>query len=212
MYQKFIKRLIDIIFSSIALIILSPIILILWIWLTFANKGAGAFFIQKRPGKNCKIFKVVKFKTMTDEIDSSGNLLPDIDRLTPIGKFVRATSLDEIPQLLNVFKGDMSLIGPRPLLVEFLPLYSDEQNRRHNIRPGITGLAQINGRNNLKYSKKFEFDVYYVDNISLKLDLMILIKTISKVFKRKDIGYGATNDEEVDDLGWGEKLTSRNND
>lgn len=187
MYQKFIKRLIDIIFSSIALIILSPIILILWIWLTLANKGAGAFFIQKRPGKNCKIFKVVKFKTMTDERDNNGNLLPDAMRITKIGKFIRSTSLDELPQLWNVLKGDMALIGPRPLLPQYLPLYSIEQSRRHEVRPGITGWAQVNGRNSISWGERFKYDVWYVDNLSLIVDLKIIFLTLNQVFRRNGI-------------------------
>ena len=157
------------------------------IWLHIANKGAGAFFFQERPGKNAKIFKVVKFKTMTDERDEDGNLLPDKDRLTKVGKFVRSTSLDELPQLINVLKGDMALIGPRPLLPKYLPLYSKEQYRRHEVRPGITGWAQVNGRNNISWTKKFEFDVWYVDHCSFLLDLKIIFLTIKKVLVREDI-------------------------
>lgn len=187
MYQNYFKRIIDFILSGIALIILSPIILILWIWLTIANKGAGAFFFQERPGKDEKIFKIYKFKSMTDERDTEGNLLPDVKRLTKIGKFIRKTSLDELPQLWNVFKGDMSLIGPRPLLKEYLPYYSPKERIRHSIRPGITGWAQINGRNNLIWDKRLALDVYYVKNISLKLDSIIFIKTIINILKKKDI-------------------------
>lgn len=187
MYQNYFKRIIDFILSGIALIILSPIILILWIWLTIANKGAGAFFFQERPGKDEKIFKIYKFKSMTDERDTEGNLLPDVRRLTKIGKFIRKTSLDELPQLWNVFKGDMSLIGPRPLLKEYLPYYSPKERIRHSIRPGITGWAQINGRNNLIWDKRLALDVYYVKNISLKLDSIIFIKTIINILKKKDI-------------------------
>ena len=156
-------------------------------WLHFANKGAGAFFTQERPGKNAKIFKVIKFKTMTDERDAEGKLLPDAKRLTKVGRIVRSTSLDELPQLWNVFKGDMSLIGPRPLMVKYLPLYSPEQARRHDVRPGITGWAQVNGRNNISWQKKFEYDVWYVDNISFLLDFKIILKTIQKVIGRSDI-------------------------
>lgn len=187
MYKHFFKRLIDFFFSSIGFIIVSPIFILLWIWLSIANKGAGAFFLQERPGKDEKIFKVIKFKTMTDDRNSSGNLLPDALRLTKIGKFVRSTSLDEIPQLLNVIKGEMSLIGPRPLLVQYLPLYNEIQHRRHEVRPGITGWAQINGRNAINWEQKFEYDIWYVDHISLSLDIKILFKTIQKVFKREGI-------------------------
>lgn len=192
MYRNFFKRAFDFFISSIGFIIISPIFLLLWIWLSISNKGAGAFFFQERPGKNAKIFKVVKFKTMTDERDASGNLLPDAERLTKVGKFVRSTSLDEIPQLLNVIKGDMSLIGPRPLLVQYLPLYNETQRRRHEVRPGITGWAQVNGRNAISWQQKFAYDVWYVDNVSLSLDIKILIKTILKVFKRDGISSGTS--------------------
>ncbi len=187
MYKDFFKRLIDFLLSLIGFIIISPIFLIVCIWLTIANKGAGAFFTQPRPGKNERIFKVIKFKTMTDEKDDNGNLLPDEHRLTKIGKIVRSTSLDEIPQLINVIKGDMALIGPRPLLVQYLPLYNDFQKRRHEVRPGITGWAQVNGRNAISWQQKFEYDVWYVDNVSFLLDMKIIFKTIQKVFKREGI-------------------------
>lgn len=187
MYKFFFKRTIDFLLSLLGFIIISPVILLLWIWLSIANKGAGAFFFQERPGKDEKIFKVIKFKTMNDRRDASGKLLPDAQRLTKVGKFVRSTSLDEIPQLLNVIKGDMSLIGPRPLLVQYLPLYNEEQKRRHEVRPGITGWAQVNGRNAISWQQKFEYDVWYVDHISLSLDLKIMFKTIQKVFKRDGI-------------------------
>ena len=187
MYKHFFKRIIDFTLSLTGFIIISPIFIILWIWLTIANKGAGALFFQERPGKNEKIFKVIKFKTMTDERDASGNLLPDAERLTGVGRFVRSTSLDEIPQLLNVIKGDMSLIGPRPLRTYYLPLYSEIQKRRHDVRPGITGWAQVNGRNTISWTKKFELDVYYVDNLSLLFDLKIFFLTIKKVFIREGI-------------------------
>ena len=196
LYKSFFKRTIDILASGGALIILSPIIGGTALWLHFANKGAGAFFTQERPGKDAKIFKVVKFKTMTDERDAEGKLLPDAKRLTKVGRIVRSTSLDELPQLWNVFKGDMSLIGPRPLMVKYLPLYSTEQARRHDVRPGITGWAQVNGRNNISWQKKFEYDVWYVDNISFILDLKIILKTIQKVIGRSDInkeGQATTN-------------------
>lgn len=187
MYKHFFKRLIDFMVVFIALLIIWPILLVITIWLHFANKGAGAFFTQERPGKNGKIFKVIKFKSMTDERDENGNLLPDAQRLTKVGRFVRTTSLDELPQLINVLKGDMALIGPRPLLVKYLPLYTKEQARRHELRPGITGWAQCNGRNAISWAKKFELDVWYVDHCSLWLDIKIIIKTFFNVIKRKDI-------------------------
>lgn len=187
MYKKGFKRFIDFCLALIGLLLLLPFFLIVWLLLAIYNKGAGAFFTQSRPGKRGKIFKVIKFKTMTDERDKLGNLLPDEKRLTKVGRFVRSTSLDEIPQLINVLKGDMSLIGPRPLLVEYLPLYSPEQARRHLVRPGITGWAQVNGRNAISWDKKFELDTWYVDNISFKLDCKILYLTILKVFKREGI-------------------------
>jgi lipopolysaccharide/colanic/teichoic acid biosynthesis glycosyltransferase len=197
MYKFFLKRIIDFCLSLVGIIIISPIFLLLWLWLTIANKGAGAFFFQERPGKNEKIFKVIKFKTMTDERDPKGNLLPDADRLTKIGKFVRSTSLDEIPQLLNVIKGDMSLIGPRPLLVQYLPLYNETQRRRHEVRPGITGWAQVNGRNAISWEQKFTYDVWYVDHVSLSLDFKILMKTVQKVFKREGISSDSSATMEV---------------
>ena len=187
MYISYIKRFCDIFLSSSAILCILPFIIILWIWLTFANKGAGALFFQERPGKDGKIFKVVKFKTMTDERDENGNLLPDEDRLTKVGKFVRSTSLDELPQLWNILKGDMSFIGPRPLLPEYLPLYSSEQARRHNVRPGLSGWAQVNGRNSISWKQRFEYDVWYVDNISFKLDLKIFFLSIKKAFVREGI-------------------------
>ena len=187
MYKDFWKRVIDFILSLLTLAILWPILLVITIWLHFANKGAGAFFLQERPGKNEKIFKVVKFKTMTDERDAEGNLLPDADRLTNVGRFVRSTSIDELPQLINVVKGDMALIGPRPLLSQYLPLYSEEQARRHEVRPGITGWAQCHGRNAISWTRKFELDVWYVDHCSFLLDLRILFITLKKVFVREGI-------------------------
>ncbi|MBQ3070248.1 MAG: sugar transferase [Tidjanibacter sp.] len=187
MYKHFFKRFFDFWIALIALIILSPLLLVVTIWLHFANKGAGAFFFQERPGKNAKIFKVIKFKSMTDERDAEGKLLPDAQRLTKVGKFVRSTSIDELPQLINVLKGDMALIGPRPLRVYYLPLYSSEQARRHEVRPGITGWAQCNGRNAISWTEKFKLDVWYVDNISLGLDLKIIFMTIKKVLCRDDI-------------------------
>lgn len=187
MYKHFFKRLIDFILVLCVLLVIWPILLIITVWLHFANKGAGAFFTQDRPGKNGKIFKVIKYKTMTDERDSEGNLLPDADRLTKVGRFVRSTSIDELPQLINVLKGDMALIGPRPLLPQYLPLYSPEQARRHEVRPGITGWAQIHGRNAISWTKKFEYDVWYVDHCSFLLDLKIVFLTIKKVFIREGI-------------------------
>lgn len=187
MYKSYLKRIVDFIIVLILLLIIWPILLGISLWLHFANNGAGAFFTQERPGRDGKIFKVIKFKTMTDERDEKGNLLPDAVRLTKIGKFIRSTSIDELPQLINVLKGDMSLIGPRPLLPQYLPLYSKEQMRRHEVRPGITGWAQCNGRNAITWTKKFELDVWYVDNISLWTDIKIIVITVKKVFKREDI-------------------------
>lgn len=187
MYKHFFKRIFDFWISLIVLIIISPILLVVTIWLHFANKGAGAFFFQERPGKDGKIFKVIKYKTMTDERDSEGNLLPDVDRLTKVGKFVRSTSIDELPQLINVLKGDMALIGPRPLLVQYLPLYSTEQARRHEVRPGISGWAQCHGRNAISWAEKFKLDVWYVDHVSLWTDIKVIFITIKKVLMRKDI-------------------------
>lgn len=187
MYKNYIKRIIDFTLSLLGLLILSPLFLLLWLMLSIANGKTGAFFTQARPGKNEKIFKVIKFKTMTDERDSTGKLLPDEHRLTKIGKFVRSTSLDELPQLINVFKGDMSLIGPRPLLVQYLPIYNDTQKRRHEVRPGITGWAQVNGRNTISWTQKFKYDVWYVEHCSFNLDIKILLKTVQKVFKREGI-------------------------
>lgn len=187
MYRVFFKRAIDFTASLCGLIVISPILLVVTIWLHFANKGAGAFFLQERPGKDAKIFRVIKFKTMTDERDENDNLLPDEQRLTKVGKFVRSTSIDELPQLINVLKGDMALIGPRPLLVQYLPLYNDEQSRRHEVRPGITGWAQCHGRNAISWKEKFELDVWYVDHISLWLDIKVFFITLKKVLCRVDI-------------------------
>lgn len=187
MYKNFLKRILDFCISLMALICLSPILMVVAIWLHFANKGAGAIFLQERPGKDAKIFKIIKFKTMTDGRDADGNLLPDAQRLTKAGKFVRSTSIDELPQLINVLKGDMALIGPRPLRTYYLPLYSKEQNRRHDVRPGITGWAQCNGRNAISWTEKFKLDVWYVDHCSFMLDLKIIFLTIKKVFIREGI-------------------------
>ena len=187
MYERCVKRTFDFVFVVCILAIVWPILLLLAFWLYFANKGTGTFFMQERPGKHGKIFKVIKYKTMTDERDENGNLLPDEKRLTKIGKFIRSTSIDELPQLINVLKGDMALIGPRPLLPQYLPLYSKEQARRHAVRPGITGWAQVNGRNAISWTKKFELDVWYVDHCSFLLDLKIIFLTIKKVFLREGI-------------------------
>ncbi len=191
MYKHFFKRLFDFIISLIAIICISPILIVVTIWLHIANKGAGAFFFQERPGKNAKIFKVIKFKTMTDERDADGNLLPDAQRLTKVGKFVRSTSIDELPQLINVLKGDMALIGPRPLLVKYLPLYSLEQARRHEVRPGISGWAQCHGRNAITWTEKFKLDVWYVDHCTLWTDIQVIFITIKNVLMRKDINSAA---------------------
>ena len=187
MYKNCFKRIIDFLLSLMALAVLSPFILLVIIFLYFANKGAGVFFTQDRPGKGTKIFKVIKFKTMTDERDANGNLLPDADRLTAVGRVVRSLSIDELPQLINVLKGDMSFVGPRPLLPKYLPLYSVEQMRRHEVRPGITGWAQVNGRNDISWKQKFEYDVWYVDHLSFLLDLKILFMTAKKVLVREGI-------------------------
>jgi len=187
MYKNFLKRIFDFLISLVALVCLSPILIVVTIWLHFANKGAGAFFTQNRPGKNAKIFKVIKFKTMTDEYDENGEPLPDEVRLTKVGKIVRSTSLDELPQLINVLKGDMALIGPRPLMPEYLKLYTPEQMRRHEVRPGITGWAQIHGRNELPFTERFKYDVYYVEHLTFGLDLKIFLITIIKIFKREGI-------------------------
>lgn len=187
MYKHFFKRFFDIVISGIALLCIGWFLILVAIFLHFANKGAGAFFFQERPGKDGKIFKVIKFKTMTDERDADGNLLPDEKRLTKVGKFVRSTSIDELPQLVNVFKGDMSLIGPRPLLVQYLPLYSPEQARRHEVRPGISGWAQCHGRNAISWTEKFKLDVWYVDHCTLWTDIQVIFITIKNVLMRKDI-------------------------
>lgn len=187
MYCRLFKRWIDFSIVLCVLVLIWPLLLIVTLWLHFANKGANAFFMQERPGKDGRMFKVIKYKTMTDERDADGNLLPDEVRLTKIGKFVRSTSIDELPQLINVLKGDMALIGPRPLLVRYLPLYSREQARRHEVRPGITGWAQVNGRNAISWKKKFELDVWYVNHCSFLLDLKIIGLTLKKVFVREGI-------------------------
>ncbi len=191
MYKHGLKRVIDFILVFIVLVVIWPILLLITIGLYFANKGAGAFFTQERPGKDGRIFRLIKFKSMTDERDAEGKLLPDAKRLTHVGKFVRATSIDELPQLINVLKGDMALIGPRPLLPQYLSLYSKEQARRHEVRPGITGWAQVNGRNAISWTKKFELDVWYVDHCSLLLDLRIIVLTVKKVFVKEGVNFGS---------------------
>lgn len=208
MYKNFFKRLIDFTIVLIALLIIWPILLIITIWLHFANKGAGAFFFQERPGKDEKIFKVIKFKSMTDERDSDGNLLPDIQRLTKVGAFVRKTSIDELPQLINVLKGDMALIGPRPLLPEYLPYYTERERIRHTVRPGISGWAQVNGRNNVTWEQKLELDAYYVEHLNLWMDIRVLLCTIKNVLGGKDInvvpsavkGAGKLNEERANKI------------
>ncbi len=189
MYKHFFKRVLDFCIALVALAVLSPLLIVVAVWLHFANKGAGAFFLQPRPGRGGKIFKVIKFKTMTDERDGQGRLLPDAERLTRVGRLVRSTSIDELPQLLNVLKGDMALIGPRPLLVQYLPLYSPVQARRHEVRPGITGWAQCHGRNAISWAQKFEYDVWYVDHCSLRVDLLIVFLTIRSVLRREGISH-----------------------
>lgn len=198
MYAHFFKRVIDFTIALVALLLIGWFLALVAIWLHFANKGAGAFFFQERPGKDGKIFKVIKFKTMTDERDANGELLPDEARLTKVGTFVRSTSIDELPQLINVLKGDMALIGPRPLLVQYLPLYSKEQMRRHEVRPGISGWAQCHGRNQISWTEKFKLDVWYVDNISLMTDLKVIFITIKKVLFREDIN--SDNDATMEDF------------
>ncbi len=206
MYKHFFKRLLDLILSSITLLLIGWFILLVALFLRFANKGAGAFFTQDRPGKDGKVFRVIKFKTMTDERDEKGKLLPDKQRLTKVGRVVRSLSIDELPQLINVFKGDMSLIGPRPLLPQYLPLYDDEQKRRHEVRPGITGWAQVHGRNHCKLSEKFKLDVWYVDHCTLWTDFRIVLMTVMNVLKRSDIGEGAGDMREVDDLHFVDRI------
>ena len=194
MYKNFFKRFFDFWISLVALICISPILLVVTVWLHFANKGAGAFFFQERPGKDEKIFKVIKFKTMTDERDAEGNLLSDEKRITKVGRFVRSTSIDELLQLINVLKGDMALIGPRPLLVKYLPYYTEREKLRHTVRPGISGWAQVNGRNNISWDKKLAFDVEYVENLSLMMDIRVIFKTIQNVLSRKDVVLQAIPD------------------
>ncbi len=196
MYKKYLKRLLDFVIVACILLIIWPILLLIAIWLHFANKGAGAFFLQERPGRNGKTFKVIKFKTMTDERDDMGKLLPDAKRLTKVGRFVRSTSLDELPQLFNVLKGDMALVGPRPLLVQYLPLYSQEQARRHEVRPGITGWAQCHGRNAISWTEKFKLDVWYVDHCTFSTDLKVILLTIKKVLIRE--GISSNNSETME--------------
>lgn len=206
MYKKFFKRILSFTIALVALLLIWWFLAIVAIWLHFANKGAGAFFTQDRPGKDGKIFRVIKFKTMTDERDADGNLLPDAQRLTKVGRFVRSTSVDELPQLFNILKGDMALIGPRPLLPEYLWVFDDFQRRRMEVRPGISGWAQVHGRNHLKLSKKFEYDVWYVDHCSLWLDIKIVWMTLINVLKREDVGEGAGDMKEIDDLNMSNRI------
>lgn len=187
MYKHFFKRVLDFLVSLTALVCLSPFLIIITVWLSIVNKGAGAFFTQDRPGKDEKVFKVIKFKSMTDERDAEGRLLPDAKRLTKVGRFVRSTSIDELPQLINVLKGDMSFIGPRPLLVEYLPYYTEREKLRHTVRPGISGWAQVHGRNTVKWDDRLEYDAYYAENISFPLDMKIFFMTVINVLKRKDV-------------------------
>ena len=206
MYRDFFKRGIDFLIALVALVCISPVLAVVTIWLHFANKGAGAFFLQERPGLHGKIFKIIKYKTMTDERDAEGNLLPDKDRITAVGKFVRKTSIDELPQLINVLKGDMALIGPRPLLPEYLPFYTERERLRHTVRPGISGWAQVNGRNNLTWDQKLELDAYYVEHLSFLMDLRVLLTTVKNVMGGKDVnvvpsavkGAGKLNVERAD--------------
>lgn len=206
MYKHFFKRVLSFLIALVALLLIWWFLAIVAIWLHFANKGAGAFFTQDRPGKDGKIFRVIKFKTMTDERDENGRLLPDAKRLTKVGRFVRSTSVDELPQLINILKGDMSLIGPRPLTPGYLNLYDDFQKRRMEVRPGISGWSQVHGRNHLKLSKKFEYDVWYVDHCSLWLDIKIIWMTILNVLKRSDVGEGSSDWADMDDVGFTEKM------
>lgn len=198
MYKHFIKRAIDITIALVALLVLGWLLIIIASWLHFANKGAGAFFYQERPGKGEKIFKVIKFKSMTDERDADGNLLPDKDRITAVGKFVRKTSIDELPQLINVLKGDMSMVGPRPLLVKYLPYYTERERLRHTVTPGITGWAQVNGRNNLNWDDRLECDAYYAEHLSFLFDLKILWMTVMNVLKGADIQVAPSESNDLD--------------
>lgn len=206
MYQHCFKRIIDFSIALVALLVIWPFLVVIYIWLTIANKGAGAIFYQERPGKDEKIFRMMKFKSMTDERDAKGNLLPDKDRITAVGKFVRKTSIDELPQLINVLKGDMALIGPRPLLPEYLPYYTERERLRHTVRPGISGWAQVNGRNNLTWDQKLELDAYYVEHLSFLMDLRVLLTTVKNVMGGKDVnvvpsavkGAGKLNVERAD--------------
>lgn len=200
LYRDYIKRILDFTLALVMLVLLSPLLLVVYIWLTIANKGAGALFTQERPGKDERIFKLYKFKSMTDERDAEGNLLPDTQRLTKVGQFIRKTSIDELPQLWNILKGDMSFIGPRPLLVRYLPYYTDRERHRHDVKPGISGLAQVNGRNHLPWNKRLEMDVQYVENLSIRLDINIFLKTIKNVLSHKDIASIPDSLESLDEV------------
>ena len=212
MYRRYIKRILDFIFALMGLVVLSPLLLVVTVWLHFANKGAGAFFTQERPGKDERIFKLYKFKSMTDERDAEGNLLPDGERLTSVGRFIRKTSLDELPQLWNVLKGDMSFIGPRPLLVQYLPYYSERERKRHCVLPGISGLAQVSGRNSISWDRKLELDVYYVENLSFLLDLKICFTTMKKVLSQENVLVVTGNVEGPLDLERAMKLQKTKHD
>lgn len=206
LYRDYIKRILDFTLALVVLVLLSPLLIVVYIWLSIANKGAGALFTQERPGKDERIFKLYKFKSMTDERDAEGNLLPDAQRLTKVGQFIRKTSLDELPQLWNVLKGDMSFIGPRPLTPIYLQLIDDEQNRRHEVRPGITGWAQVHGRNHCKLSLKFKLDVWYVGHLSFWVDVKIFFMTINIVLKQSEVGEGQSDMKDIDDLGFSQKI------
>lgn len=200
MYRRYFKRWIDFTVALLALICLSPLLIVVTVWLHFANKGAGAFFLQERPGKDTKIFKIIKFRSMTNERDAEGKLLPDAQRLTRIGRFIRSTSIDELPQLYNVLKGDMSLIGPRPLLIRYLPYYTKEEQKRHTVRPGITGWAQCHGRKSITWTEKLGYDVEYADNISYLMDLKTLSHTFKQVFMKGDVGLGSSGTNDFNDF------------
>ena len=206
MYKRFFKRVISLLLAIAALLLIGWLLIIIAIWLHFANKGDGAFFLQDRPGKDGKIFKVIKFKTMTDERDENGELLPDAQRLTKVGRLVRSLSIDELPQLVNILKGDMALVGPRPLLPQYAWVYTDFEKRRMEVRPGITGWAQVHGRNHLKLSKKFEMDVWYVDHCSLLLDIKVVWMTVLNVMKRADVGAGAGDMKDIDDVNLSQRV------
>ncbi len=212
MYKRYIKRGVDFVVALVALICLSPLLIVATVWLHFANKGAGAFFLQERPGKDARIFRIIKFKTMTDERDVAGNLLPDADRLTRIGRFVRSTSIDELPQLINVLKGDMSLIGPRPLLVQYLPYYTPSEKKRHLVRPGITGWAQCHGRKSISWPEKLRLDSQYAEHISFLLDVKVILLTLRQLTSKKDVGIATSGTNNFNDFREREWAASNRND